>query len=364
MLKQLLIGALVVALATAAAFVIGFGPGDDATDTGDPAKASIVNVVNPAPYRISDRVSAVGTLQAQDAVTVTSEISGRVVARPFGEGNQVDEGELLVRLDDRQARADLQVAEARLEDAERQYNRARELINRQSVSQSRVDELRTARNVARAEKIAAETRLDNHRIEAPFSGVIGLSDVSVGTYLTAGDTITTLDAVDTLELRFSIPERYIGQVREGQAVAAMTIAWPGRIFNGAITELGTRIQDRNRSLPVTAAVANPERLLRPGQFMSVQLTLGRRDSLVIPEQAVLTRGDDQFVYVAEDGQARRRTLALGSREPGLVEVRDGLSAEDQLIITRQDRLSSGDPVEPERDPTALVDTVWPPLAED
>src|SRR5690606_29023082 len=143
---------------------------------------------------VSDRVTAVGTLRSRQQVELTSEVSGRIVELNFEPGQQVKKGQLLVRLSDRQASADLQVAEATLRDARRQYERATSLRSNNSISQAQVDILRTQLEVAEAQKVAASTRLADHRIEAPFSGTAGLRDFSVGAYLNIGDTIATLDA--------------------------------------------------------------------------------------------------------------------------------------------------------------------------
>ncbi|MBV0934682.1 efflux RND transporter periplasmic adaptor subunit [Marinobacterium weihaiense] len=302
-----------------------------------------VHVVMPEHQAVEDRIRAVGTLRAREAITVSSEVSGRVVTLAFRTGQEVSRGDLLVQLDDRQARADLQVAEARLDDARRQLRRAQQLRGSNSIAQSRVDELRTAVDVAVAERNAAAVRLDNHRIEAPFAGVVGLRELSAGAYVESGDTLTTLDAVDPMELRFAIPERYLGQLKPGLSLQADSAAWPDRSFIGTLSELDTRVDPLSRSLKVKALIDNPQRLLRSGQFMSVQLVLRAREALVVPEQAVLLRGDEQYLFVVGDeGKAQRRRVALGARKPGWVEIRSGLTADEQVIVTAQDRLSSGD----------------------
>jgi membrane fusion protein (multidrug efflux system) len=143
-------------------------------------------------------------------------------------------------------------------------------------------------------------------------------------------------------LGFAIPERFLGQIHIGQTVRGTSPAYTGETFGGELVELGTRIDELNRTLPVRALIDNPDGKLRPGQFMSATLTLRERESLVIPEQAVMIRGDEKYVFVAEDGIARRVSVTLGSRMPGLVEIVDGLSLDEQVIVTGQDRLSSGD----------------------
>ncbi|MDX1755924.1 MAG: efflux RND transporter periplasmic adaptor subunit [Marinobacter sp.] len=355
MVRHWLIGVAILAVAVVAAAGYQWLGARTAEGPERTRTPSVVNTVAPAQQTVRDALAAVGTLQSREAVALTAEVSGRVVALNLEPGGTVRQGQLLVRLDDRQARADLQVAEARLADAQRQYDRARRLVSNRSIAQSRLDELSTARDVALAQRLAAQTRLDNHRIEAPFAGTVGLTDVTVGSYLSEGDTITTLDATDRMELNFSVPERFIGQLHLGQEVTGQTPAYPGESFRGTLVELGSRVSELSRTLPVRALVDNPDRRLRPGQFMSVRLTLQERQALVIPEQAILIRGANSFVFVAEDGVARRVPVQLGSRQPGRVEIRSGVTPDDAVIVTGQDRLSSGDPVQVVADDSAVPD---------
>jgi len=317
--------------------------------------ASKVNVVNPTTEIVTDSVSAVGSLRARDQVSLTTEVSGRVVEKNLNAGNRVAEGDLLLRLDDRQARADLQVVEATIADARRQLNRAQSLQANNSISQAQVDELRTAVDVARAQLASAQTRVDNHRIEAPFAGVVGLNDISMGAYLSAGTEVATLDSTLKMEMSFAISEKFLGQIGLGQAVEGHSPAYPDERFEGKLVELGTRINELSRTLPVRALIDNPDGRLLPGQFMAANLTLRQREALIIPEQAVMIRGDETYVFLAEDGAAKRTSVKLGSRSPGIVEVASGLSLEDEVVVTGQDRLSSGDRIEVVEDPAAIPD---------
>lgn len=344
MWKQWIIALVLVVVAVGAAVTYqSFDTGKGQQQAGE-RPASVVNTRLPEMNTVTDVVKAVGNLQASNAVELTTEVSGRIVELNIQAGKHVSKGDLLLRLDDRQARADLQVIEAQLADARRQLQRAQSLRSNNSISQAQVDELRTAVDVAQAQGQSARVRLENHRLEAAFDGVVGLTDLSTGAYITTGTTVTTLDTVDRMELNFSIPERFLSQVGLGQTVHGLSPAFPGTDFTGKLVELGSRINELSRTLPVRALIDNPDGKLRPGQFMSASLTLRERQALVIPEQAVMIRGDETYIFVAEDGIARRRSVVLGSRMPGMVEVAEGLTAEDEVIVTGQDRLSSGDRV--------------------
>ncbi|MCM0613869.1 efflux RND transporter periplasmic adaptor subunit [Marinobacter sediminum] len=355
MWKQWLIGLVMVAVAAGAAVTYRSMESEKATQSGRERPASVVNTRTPERDTVRDVVKAVGNLKALNAVELTTEVSGRAVALNLETGRRVEQGDVLLRLDDRQARADLEVIEAQLADARRKFERAQRLRSNNSISQSQVDELRTAVDVANAQRQSARVRLENHRIEAPFAGVVGLSDISIGAYVTAGTAITTLDTTERMELNFAIPERFLGQVGLGQQVNGTSPAFPDTRFAGELAELGTRINELSRTLPVRALIDNPDGKLRPGQFMSATLTLRERQALVIPEQAVMVRGDEKYVFVAEDGIARRMSVVLGSRMPGLVEVAEGLTLEDAVIVTGQDRLSSGDRIRVVDEDNAIPD---------
>lgn len=355
MWKQWLIGLVLVSLAVGGATLYqNLDEGSEAS-SGRERPASAVNTILPRLDTVQDVVKAVGSLQALNSVELTTEVSGRVVELNLQTGRRVAQGDVLLRLDDRQVRADLQVIEAQLADARRQYQRAQRLRSNNSISQSQVDELRTTVDVAEAQRQAVRIRLENHRIEAPFSGVVGLNDLSIGAYIMSGTSVTTLDNTDQMELGFSIPERFLGEVVLGQQVRGGSPAYPDRQFSGQLVELGSRVSELSRSLPVRALIDNPGGVLRPGQFMSATLTLREREALVIPEQAVMIRGDEKYVFVAEDGVARRASVTLGSRMPGLVEIVSGLEKEDPVVVTGQDRLSSGDRIRVLEDDKAIPD---------
>lgn len=341
-MKQWLIGLLVVIVAAVAALSWHqLVPVEQ--KQGRQKRPQAVHVIQPVVQKVRDRIEAIGTLRSREEVVITSEVSGRVVAIEFATGQRVADNQLLVQLDDRQVQADLQVAESRLADAQRQLRRAQQLRSSNSISQAQVDELRTGVDVAEAERQAARVRTTNHRIVAPFAGVVGLRELSPGAYIESGDPLTTLDADGAMELTFAVPERFIGQLQLAQAVSSMTASWPGEVFRGELAELDTRIDPLSRTLKVRALIDNRMGRLRPGQFMSVHLTLREREALVVPEQAVLLQGDESYLFVATaDNTAERRSVELGSREPGMVEVLSGVSHEDRVVITAQDRLASGD----------------------
>ncbi|MCC1496160.1 efflux RND transporter periplasmic adaptor subunit [Alcanivorax sp. 1008] len=342
----------VVALISLALLAVWQFGGEKAGQRQRPPQA--VNVEAPRLTTLQRRVEAVGTARALQSVSVTSEVDGRVVRVAMKEGSRVMTGELLVSLDDRTAQAELAQAEASLADARAASQRAERLQNTRAISEAEVDQLKAALQGAQAQQQAAEARLSYHQIRAPFPGVIGLGNIDPGSYLRAGDLITTLDNTEQLEVQFTVPERYLATLAPGQSLTVTSDAWPEKVFSGQLTYLDSRIDPTNRAITVKALLDNNEQLMLPGQFLQVSLAVDEHQALMIPEQAILTQGVVSFAFVVKDGQAERRQLSLGTRQQGWVEVTSGIAENDQVIITGHTRLGSGSPVTVVDDPGALL----------
>lgn len=342
-MKQTLLAIFVICLAAGAAVLFHTSQKEDeGKNRGQRPK--LVNIVYPEVQRINDAIHAVGTLRSRQAISLTSEIDGRVVELNFASGQTVNKGDVLIRLDDREVRADYAAVQARLKDAQRQLARAEKLKASRSISQSQVDSLRTDLDVARSELASLRVLLDNHQIIAPISGRIGIRDTTVGTYLEKGQEISTLDAMQSMELIFSVPERYLGLVGIGQTVLAKSSAYSDQWFVGELLEKGTRVDNLSRTLPVIALVPNASGELLPGMHMSVEVSLRERSAIMIPEQAVLVQGANQYVFTVEKGLAVRKDVQLGLRNKGFVEVVTGIVEADSVVVTGQTRLSSGNKV--------------------
>lgn len=350
-MKQGVFVAVVIAVSLVIAAFWLFA-GNQAGDRQRPPQ--VVNVEAARLTTLQRRVEAVGSARALQSLAVTSQVDGRVVRIAMREGSRVAAGDLLVALDDRTAQADLAQAEATLADARAAWQRATRLQNTRAISEAEVDQLKAALQGAEAQKEAASARLSYHQIRAPFPGIVGLRNIDPGSYLRAGDLITTLDGADQLEVQFTVPERHLRDLAAGQSLTVRSNAWPEKIFAGRVTYLDSRIDPVNRAITVKALLDNPDQLLRPGQFLQVTLEVGEHQALMIPEQAILTQGAVSFAFVALDGKAERRQLSLGSRQQGWVEVSNGIAAGDKVIITGHTRLGGGTPVNIVDDPAALL----------
>jgi membrane fusion protein (multidrug efflux system) len=288
---------------------------------------------------------AVGTLLSNESVVVRPEIAGRIVVVGFEEGRPVSGGQLMFQFDDSIYAAELEDAQARLELARRTYNRAQELVERGAGTQTARDEATAALQTARAAVQLAEARLTKTTIEAPFEGIAGLRRVSVGDYVAEGQEMVNLEDIDPLKVDFAVPERFLADLELGQAVRVTADAFPGENFVGEVYAVNPQIDPASRSVQVRARLDNSQRRLRPGLFVRVNLELARREqAVIVPEDAIVPRGEERFVFRIVDGKAALTPVVLGQRRFGEVEVREGLAAGDTVVTAGQLKLRDGAPV--------------------
>lgn len=301
-----------------------------------------------SPVRTStvvDRAESVGTVRARDAVTITAKVTGIVQSIRFQEGQPVREGELLVDLDAAALRAELDQARALFDDARSQLVRARGLQPGQTIAAQRLETLEALTRQAEGRVRQAEARLQELRVLAPFSGRVGLRQVSIGALVQPGTVVTTLDDISRVRVEFSVPELFVARVREGSTVVARSAAFGDRRFEGRVAVVDTRIDTATRTMRVISEFDNADDVLRPGLFMTVEIELERRnDALLIAEEALDPIGDRNFVYVIRDNRARRVEVRLGQRMPGEVEVLSGLRAGEQVVVQGIQRLRNDAPV--------------------
>lgn len=325
------------------------------------SSGTVVNVLAPQVVSLPSQIEAVGSLQARQSIVLSTEVAGRITAIHFVEGREVAANSLLVTLDDRLARAELARTEAALADAESSWQRARRLSTQNSISQAEAERLEALVLASRAERDSAATRLSLHRIQAPFRGVVGLTDLNVGSYVSAGEVITTLDDSREMEVLFSVPERQLSRIHVGQPVEVRSSAFGGQVFTGKVQQLDSRVDPATRSIRVKATLNNAQRQLRAGQFVQVLLNTGDRQALMVPEQAVLSQGARHYGFVVQNAHAQRRDLVLGERVRGWVEVLQGVDEQELLVINGHARLGDGNPVEVIEDPDALQASLLEPV---
>ena len=292
-----------------------------------------------------DETSAVGTLRADEAVSIRPEIAGRLAQILFAEGQNVKQGALLARLDQSELKAALASSSVQAQLDRQRLERAEDLHQKGFISQQALDEARSNAARSAAKQREDEAKLAKTEIHAPFGGVAGLRQVSEGAYVAAGTDIARLEKIDQLKLDFRVPEVHLAKLRSGQAVRIAVDAYPRTEFGGLIYAIEPAIDEQTRTVLVRARVANAELKLRPGMFARVQLQLGVRDKAVwVPEAAIVPRGQDSFVYRIEQGRAALVKVQTGLRRPGEVEVVDGVAAGDLVVTEGVQKIGPGAPV--------------------
>ncbi|WP_462320215.1 efflux RND transporter periplasmic adaptor subunit [Halochromatium sp.] len=299
---------------------------------------------------VADRVDALGTLRANESVTITATVTETISAIHFDDGQRVEAGDILVEMTSREQHARLEEAKARLAEAEQQYERVKSLEATGSASASLLDERRRDLRAARATLAALESQLADRLIKAPFAGVVGLRNISLGALVEPGDVITTLDDDRLMKLDFPVPSLFLPSLVPGLSIEAQAPALGDRSFVGEVASVSSRVDPVTRSVQVRARIENPERQLRPGLLMRVELLRDPRQAVMVPEAAILQTGNEHAVLVVEDdaeGQtaAQRRPVQVGLRRPGEVEIVAGLAAGERVITHGADKARPGQPVQ-------------------
>jgi membrane fusion protein (multidrug efflux system) len=290
-------------------------------------------------------IEALGTARANESVEIRPLVSQRIVAIRFEDGERIEAGRVLVELQNAEARADVASAKATLSESESQLRRAQQLFKTKAVSESELDQRLTRRDADRAVLDAAKSRLADTTVRAPFAGLAGLRNVSLGSYVTPETVITTLDDTETIKLDFSIPETLLSRIEPGVAVIARSAAWPDAAFEGQITSMDTRVDPVSRTLTVRALLGNEDGRLRPGMFLTVSLLRDDIVALVVPESAIVPERSTQFVLVvANDSVIERRQVRTGRRRPGFVEVTQGLEPGEVVVVEGTQKALPGEAV--------------------
>ena len=311
-----------------------------------PAAGSVtVEAVKVATLSLPQTITAVGSLRSDESVTLRPEVAGRINTIAFQEGQPVAKGAMLVRLDPAVPLAEAQQARANLVLAKTKWDRAVDLAKSNFISGQAKDEAENNYKVAEASAQLAEAKLAKMDLRAPFSGIIGLRSVSMGDYVKEGADLVNLESIDPLKVDFRVPEIYMRQVKVGQPLQVQLDALPGRTFEGKVFAVNPLIDAAGRSVVIRAMVRNPDTSLRPGMFARVRLiTRDAQDALVLPEEALVPQGDQQFVYRILDGKAVRTKVDVGQRRDSKVEILNGVDKDDMVVTAGQLKLRDGAPV--------------------
>jgi len=303
-----------------------------------PASVEIKKVV---PRQVSNILSAVGTILSNESVEIRPEVAGKIIHIGFAEGEHVAAGAVLFRLDSELIEAEYQEVNANLDFARAQYERAQNLRKNRVIADEKYDSIFRELIQAQSHLNTLATRLKKQTISAPFSGIVGARRVSVGDYVAVGQSMVHLEDLSSVKAEFYVPERHLGSLRTGQRVACRVQALSGD-FTGSVYLIDPRIQSETRSAVVRARIDNPGEVLRPGMFCKVDIIVQVKDNaLTVPQEAIVSRGETQFVYVDMNGTAEMRKIETGLFLHDSVEITSGINAGDMLIVSGVQKLFPG-----------------------
>jgi membrane fusion protein (multidrug efflux system) len=303
--------------------------------------AIAVEVAKVVPVDFTDEASAVGNLKSNESVVMRPETAGRIAAVNFRDGAIVGKGAVLVTLDAAVQEAELEQARASLALARSNHKRNQELLEKKFVTAQALDNSAATLKVQEAAVQLAEAKVGRMRIKAPFNGMVGLRNVSVGDYVKEGQDLINIEDIGTLRVDFKLPETYLGRVVKGQVVEVSTDALPGEPFKAVLDAVDPMVDQNGRAISSRARLDNASGKLRPGMFVRVRLIFGeRRNVLMAPEQAIVP-GAQPTVFKVVGGKAVATRVKLGVRRGAQVEIVDGLAAGDAVVTAGQLKLRDG-----------------------
>ncbi|MBU0775645.1 MAG: efflux RND transporter periplasmic adaptor subunit [Alphaproteobacteria bacterium] len=292
----------------------------------------------------ADTLDAVGTALANEQVILSAPVTERVTSINFADGGYVAKGQVIATMAIAQEQAELAAAQAQALQAGQQLQRVQALKARGFATAALLDQQLALANAAKASADQSRAAINDRVIRAPFGGWLSLRTVSPGAIVTAGTAIATVSDISRIKLDFTVPETRLSTIREGQTIRAVSAAWPDRPFNGTIATIDPVIDPATRAVRVRAILPNPDHALKPGMLLTVSIVSRQRQSLALPELAVVGDGEDRFVFVVEDRKAKRVKVDTGLRQNGLVEILGGVKAGQQVVTDGVVKLSDGVPV--------------------
>src|SRR5258705_9914795 len=279
---------------------------------------------------VVDAIAATGQIEAVQSVELRPEVDGRIVEILVREGQQVDAGTGLFKVDDAELKAQVARAEADRDVAQRNLERTKQLMVQNASSQADLERADAGYRSAQASYDLLKTRLDRTIVRAPFGGVVGRRLVSIGTYVNPQTPLITLQSVNPQHAAFNVPERYADRLRRGQLVSFHVAAIPGKNFSGEVVFVDPVVELPGRTILIKARVPNSEHELQAGMFIEARLATSiRPNAVVVPEDALLPMQGATFVWAVKDAKATQRQVTVGVRTAGRAEVQKGVGAGEQ-----------------------------------
>lgn len=309
---------------------------------------TLVEVATVTVQTVADKFEAVGTIEALEAITVVAEIDAAVMRLPFKEGGAIKRGELIAQLDDSQLAAEVSRAEALRAQSQASYDRVKTIVEQKAGAPQDLDDAAAALKVAEANLTLAKARFAKTRIVAPFDGIIGARQVSVGAFLRSGQAIADLANIDAIRVNFSTPEHFLSRLNRGAEVVVSTTAFPGHELNGKIIVIEPVLDPATRSARIVTRVVNPGRKFRPGMSANISVVLSERtNAMTIPNEAIFGSENQSFTFIIKsDSTVARVALTLGTRLANVVEVIQGLEQGMRVVRAGHQKLFDGAKVMP------------------
>jgi len=313
------------------------------TLAGPPPNIPIpVEASKPTSRHVARTLITTGTLLPFDSAQIASDIPGRITNIHFQSGTQVKANQLLIELDNITQQAELSKAEAEVIQTQAKTERILTLFDKGTGSQQDKEVAIANLAVVKAQAQIAKANFAKTQITAPFSGIIGLKDVSPGDYVTPGETLVNLEDISQLKVDFYLPQVDAASVKVGQKIQITVDAYPDKTFQSFLSAIDPMLDITARRLHGRSIVQNAEGLLKPGMFVRLSLVLEEKDNaLTIPEEAILLEKTQAFVYILEDQHAKKVPVNTGKREEGWVEILTGLTPDNFVITSGLMRVQDG-----------------------
>jgi membrane fusion protein, multidrug efflux system len=345
--RTIIISAVIVLIVALLVIPKVISSGNNKGAAGRPQMGSAVLNVSAhiaAPVTLENNVATTGTIMANEEVEIRSEIPGKIMRILFKEGSNVSEGDILIKINDEDLKAQYDRAKYRLKLLEDREYRQSVLLKREAISQEDYDVSLNELNVAKSEVDLVQAQLNKTEIRAPFSGRIGLKSVSEGSFVNNSIVIATLQNINPVKIDFSIPEKYSLNVNRGDKVN-FSVTGSEETFTAEVYAIEPKIDPVTRTLRIRAIYQNPAGKILPGSFADVQLILKKiENAILIPTQAVIPELKGQKVFVFNNGTAVPKIIQTGIRREETVQVVDGLSISDTVITSGILQLRPGVPV--------------------
>lgn len=282
-------------------------------------------------------LESIGTLNAYQSLVIKAEVSGKIDGIHFSDGSFVRKDGLLVSLDSSTQRVLLEQAQAEVVFCRKKYHRLADLAARKFISENNKDQAWSELRVAEGKLSLAKVNLEKMLVHAPFSGILGFKNISVGMYVEPGRDLIVLQDISRVKVDLPFPERYFGQLRVGQEISLRFDAYPQKNFSATVRAIDVEIDQGSRSFWIRSILKNPNGLLRAGMLAKANVRIARDpDTVVVPEESLITTNGDSFsLYRVQDSFATRVNVQVGMRKDGKVEIVSGLKTGEQVITAGQ-----------------------------